>query len=198
VRDETVARNYAETLFELARSQGAEESYGEGIRGVAELLEEEPDIRLFLETPRIDPEIKKEVVRKVFGEELPRLLVNFLLVTIDKRRQRLLRAISHQYHRLLDDHLGRVHAHVVVARELDEEARDAVRDRLSRLFDKTVIPHVKVRPEILGGIIVRTGNTIYDGSLRRHMDDLRRRLLRADLPEVDGPEPEPAAAGSTS
>lgn len=198
MRDETVARNYAETLFDLARSQGEEEAYGEGIRQVAELLEEEPDFRLFMETPRIEPGAKKKVVRKVFGEALPGLLVNFLLVTIDKRRQRLLVAISRKYHELLDEHLGRVHAQVVVARELDDEGHEAVRDRLSRLFDKTVIPHVKVRPEILGGIIVRTGNTIYDGSLRRHMEDLRRRLLRADLPEVKGPESDPAPAGSTS
>ena len=183
MRDETVARNYAETLFELATRNDALEAYAEAIETVARFLEEERDFRLFLETPRIDDEDKKAVIKKAFDDVLPKLVVNFLLVTIDKRRQRLLRGISTQYHELLDAHMGREHVQVTVARPVDDETRQLITDRLSSVLGKVAIPHVRVQPEIIGGLIVRTGHTIYDGSVRRRLDGMRRALLRAEMPE---------------
>lgn len=182
MRDETVARNYAETLFALAEKDAGVEAFGEGIRAVADLIDQNPRFRLFLETPRIDDAEKKAVVRKALGGELPRLLVNFVLVTIDKRRQRLLRDIAREYHALVDEHLGRAHVAVTVARPMDEDTKALVSRRLSEMLGKQVIPHVEVKPEILGGIVVRSGDTIYDGSVRRRLNDMRRQLLRADLP----------------
>ena len=186
MRDETVAKNYAETLFELARRHDGIEAYGAGIATIAGVVEDDAKFRLFLETPRIDDEDKKAVVRRVFGEALPKHVVNFVMVTIDKRRQRLLREISRAYDLLLDDHLGREHVEVTVARQLDDATMQLISERLSSALGTKVIPHVRVKPEILGGLIVRTGNTIYDGSIRRRLDGMRRRLLGARLPAAVG------------
>ncbi|NNL30002.1 MAG: ATP synthase F1 subunit delta, partial [Gemmatimonadetes bacterium] len=138
--------------------------------------------RLFLETPRIDDDDKKDVVRRSFGDKLPRHVVNFVLVTIDKRRQRILREIATQYHALLDDRMGREHVQVSVARPVDDATRDMIAEKLSAALGKRAIPHIRVKPEIIGGLVVRTGDTIYDGSVRRRLDGMRRRLLDADLP----------------
>lgn len=181
MRDESVARSYAETLFELARRNDGLDEYGEAIDTVARLLEEEPSFRLFLETPRIDDADKKGVVVAALGQAMPRYVVNFVLVTIDKRRQRLLRQIAAQYHGLLDAFRGREHVEVTVARPVDDATRTLIADKLSSALDKEAIPHVRVRPEIIGGVVVRTGDTIYDGSVRRRLDGMRRRLLGADL-----------------
>ncbi|MGD2070560.1 MAG: ATP synthase F1 subunit delta [Gemmatimonadota bacterium] len=185
MRDETVARSYAETLFDLAERHEGAETYGEGIETVARLLDENPDARLFLETPRIDAAEKKKVLRRVFGDVLPGPLVRFLMVTVDKRRQRLIREMAREYRALMDEHLNRAHVEVTVARPLDDETTERVSARLSELLGKTAIPHVRVKPAILGGIVVRTGDTIYDGSLRRRMEGLRRQLLDTDLPEPE-------------
>lgn len=182
MRDETVARSYAETLFELADRNGAVEEYGEAMETVARVIEENEQFRLFLETPRIDDADKKDVVRRVFGEKMPKHVVNFILVTIDKRRQRLLREISTQYHALLDERMGREHVQVSVARPVDDATREMIAEKLSAALGKKAIPHIRVRPEIIGGLVVRTGDTIYDGSVRRRLDGMRRRLLDADLP----------------
>jgi F-type H+-transporting ATPase subunit delta len=187
VRDETVAKNYAETLFELARRNDGLETYGAAIATVASVIDEDSKFRLFLETPRIDDDDKKAVVRKAFNEALPAHVVNFVLVTIDKRRQRLLREISRVYDLLLDGHLGREHVEVTVARQVDEATTELISERLSSALRTKVIPHVQVKPDILGGLIVRTGNTIYDGSIRRRLDGMRRRLLGASLPAAAGP-----------
>ena len=186
MRDETVAKNYAETLFELARRNDGLETYGAAIGTVASVIDEDPKFRLFLETPRIEDDDKKAVVRKAFEGVLPKHVVNFVLVTIDKRRQRLLRDISRGYDLLLDDHLGREHVEVTVARQVDDATTQLISERLSSALGTRVIPHVHVKPEILGGLIVRTGNTIYDGSIRRRLEGMRRRLLGAKLPAVAG------------
>jgi F-type H+-transporting ATPase subunit delta len=186
VRDETVAKSYAETLFELGNRNAALDEYGVGIETVARLLDENPRFRTFLETPRIDDVDRKAVVRKAFGTAVPKNVVTFVLVTIDKRRQKLLRAIANEYHALLDAHMGREHVQVTVARPVDDATRKVIGDRLSVVLGKEAIPHVRVHPEIIGGIIVRTGDTIYDGSIRRRLEGMRRQLLQTRLSAGSG------------
>ncbi|MGD8320582.1 MAG: ATP synthase F1 subunit delta [Gemmatimonadota bacterium] len=181
MRDETVARNYAETLFALAQRNEGLGPFETGIEAVARLLDEDPRFRLFLETPRIADADKKAVVRKAFEGQVPSQLVHFLLIAIDKRRQRLLRAIAREYHALVDEHEGRVHVEVTVARQMDDATQKMLTERLSSLLSKEVIPHLRVKPGILGGVIVRTGDTIYDGSVRRRLDGMRRQLMKARL-----------------
>ncbi len=182
MRDETVARNYAETLFELASRNESIQEYGDALEMVAGFLEDDSRFRTFVETPRIDDETKKDVIRKAFHDKAPKQVINFVLITIDKRRQALLREISAEYLLLLDHHLGREHVEVTVARPLDDTTANVVSKRLSKMLGKQAIPHIRVKPEILGGIVVRTGDTIYDGSVRRRLEDLRRRLLTARIP----------------
>ena len=182
MRDETIAHSYAETLFELAERNDGLEEYGVAIETVALLIEGDRKFRLFLETPRIDDEDRKAVVRKAFGAALPKHVVNFVLVTIDKRRQRLLRIISSEYQALLDERMGREHVQVTVARTVDDSTRQVITERLSAVLGKEAVPHIRVEPEILGGLVVRTSDTIYDGSVRRRLEQMRRRLLEAQLP----------------
>ena len=182
MRDETVARNYAEPLFELARRNESIQEYGDALGMVAGLLEDDSRFRTFVETPRIDDENKKDVIRKVFRDKAPKQVINFVLITIDKRRQTLLREISAEYLLLLDDHLGREHVEVTVARPLDDTTANVVSEQLSKMLGRQAIPHIRVKPEILGGLIIRTGDMIYDGSVRRRLEGLRRRLLTVRIP----------------
>lgn len=179
MRDGTIARNYAEALLALAQRHDAVESYGEGLATVARALDENPRFRTLLETPRIDASEKKDVVLRVFGGRLPPLLINFLRVTIDKRRQRLLGTMAREYRDLVDQHQGRAHVEVTVARPLDDATVDTLGRRISGILGVEAIPHVKVSPAILGGVVLRTGDTIYDGSLRRRLESMRRQLLAA-------------------
>ena len=163
MRDETVARNYAEALLELARRREGVETFAVAVADLARVLDEDPRFRSFLETPRVDAAAKKEVIRSAFEGRVPPSLLNFLLVTVDKRRQRLLPTIARQFQLLVDERMGRTHVEVTVARPMDDAELSAITARLSRLLDRTAIPHVRVRPEILGGVVLRTGDTIYDG-----------------------------------
>jgi F-type H+-transporting ATPase subunit delta len=105
------------------------------------------------------------------------LFLNFLLVVIDKRRQNLLSDIAREYHALVEDAEGRMHVGVTVAHEPSAELHQEIRSKLSEIFGKTVVPHVNVDGRILGGIIVRHEDKVIDGSLRRRLIAMRRRLL---------------------
>jgi F-type H+-transporting ATPase subunit delta len=88
-------------------------------------------------------------------------------------------AIAHSYHDLVDAVEGRVHAAVSVAREPDDSDRALVTSHLSRALGKDVVPHFLVNPQLLGGVVVRVGDTVLDGSVRRRLATLRRRMLGA-------------------
>ena len=180
--NETIARNYAATLFKLAQKQDGLEAYARGVDTVVGLLDANPTFKTFLETPRIADQDKKALLKKVFADELPRPFLNFLQVTVDKRRQRLLSTIGEEFHALLDEHMGRTHVTVTVARELDPQSMEELARKLSSLLGSEAIPHVRVKPAILGGVHLKTGDTVYDGTLRRRIKQLRRQLVNAELP----------------
>jgi len=93
------------------------------------------------------------------------------------RRQMLIPAIAHEYRDLVDEVEGRVHASVTVAREQTKDDKSAIASQLSRSFGKDVVPHFVVNPAILGGVVVRVGDTVLDGSVRKRLAILRNRML---------------------
>ncbi len=182
MRDTTIARNYAETLFELT---ARDDAHGAAVQAFEELvatLESEPRIRAFLETPKIPAATKKAVLYGLLKDRAPTSFVNFVRVVVDQNRQRLLRVIGSEYRTLVDAAQGRLHVEVTLARRPVESQQDEIAARLSDKLGKTVVPHVRVNPNILGGVVVRFGDRVMDGSLKRQLSTLRRRMMEADLP----------------
>jgi len=181
-----IARNYAETLLALARKHGGEpavDEYGRAIDSVATLLAEEPKVRRFLESPLIEPDAKKQALQATFAGRVPELFLRFLLIVVDKRRQALLGEIAAQYHALVDEQRGVVRAEVVLAFAPDAELEREIAEALERRVGRAVLPRFHVDPTLIGGVLIRIGDRVFDGSLRRRTALLRRRLLEAPLPE---------------
>ena len=179
MREPTIAKNYAETLLELAQRSGDLRAWGDMLDSIAEAMESDRRLRTFLESPRLSAQRKNEVMQKAYGSQLPRNFLRFLQALVSHRRQMLIPEIAHAYHDLVDQVEGRVHASVTVAREADDADRDLVVTQLSRVLGKQVVPHFHVNPSILGGVIVRVGDTVLDGSVRRRLATLRSRMLAA-------------------
>jgi F-type H+-transporting ATPase subunit delta len=97
---------------------------------------------------------------------------------VKRGRQGILREIAVEYLALVDQQLNRVRASVTLARKPDEKLKRMIEDNLTRQLDKQVIAAYLVDPEILGGTIVRVGDRVLDGSVRRRMTKLRRQLLK--------------------
>ena len=176
MRTETVARNYAEVLFQLGERSGKVEFYAELMDAVAAAVEQTPRVEAILMSPRV-PKAEKARILGGALRDAPREFVLFLQALVRRGRQQILRPISVEYMNLLDQKLDRVRAGVTLARAPDEKLKRAIQDALSRQMGKQVIPAFSVDPEIMGGTIVRVGERVLDGSLRRRMTKLRRQLL---------------------
>lgn len=184
MRDPTLARNYAEALFELAERHGAHDEYLRASALLTDVLEANPRVRQFLEMPKIETRAKQRALRQALAGSVPELFVNFLLVVLAKRRQRLLPEIGREYASLLDQKLGRLHVQVTLAHQPDEQTTTRIAAELTRILGRAAIPHVRVDPAIIGGIVVRYGDRIMDGSIRRRLMSLRSRLLDVALPQT--------------
>ena len=177
MRDATIARNYADALLSLARKAEDPHGWGRMLMEVADAVQRDDRLRLFLEAPRISAEQKNQVLARAFQDRYPRLLVRYLQTLVSKGRQMLLPAIASEYFSLLDEAEGRVHAQVTLAQSPSDADRASIAAQLSRVLGKTVVPHVTVNPAILGGVVVKVGDTVMDGSVRRRLGTLRQRLV---------------------
>ncbi len=172
----TVARNYAEALFDLGEQSGNSDRYAELVDAVAGAVETTPEVQAVLMSPRVP---KSEKVR-LLGSALkgaPREFVLFLQALVKRGRQRLLREIATEYEALLDIKHNRVRAGVTLARPANEALQKDIQAALSRQLGKEVLATFHVDPEIVGGSVVRIGERIHDGSVRRRATKLRRQLL---------------------
>ena len=172
----TIARNYAEALFALGEGSGQTARYADLIDALAGAVETTPEVQGVLMSPRLPKAAKARLLGAALSDA-PREFVLFLQALVKRGRQQLLRPSAAEYLALLDIKLNRVRAGVTLARPADEALRRSIAEALSRQLGKEVLPSFSVDPEILGGSIVRVGERIHDGSLRRRLTKLRRHLL---------------------
>ena len=177
MRDTTIARNYAETLLVLAGKASDLRGWGSMLTDLADAMDANPTLRLFLESPRVGTAEKNAVLTAAFTDKMPRTFLRFLQSLVTHRRQMLIPEIAREYLDLVDAAEGRMHARVTVARETDEAGKSAIAQQLSRMFGKEVVPHLSVDPRIMGGVVVHVGDTVLDGSVRTRLMSLRRRML---------------------
>jgi F-type H+-transporting ATPase subunit delta len=179
LREPTIARNYAEALFTSAERSKQTELYADLIEGVAGAIAADEKIRVVLESPQVTKAQKQRILTEALKGKAPDPFLRFLSAVVKRSRQNLFSEISKAYLGLVDVQLNRIHASVVVARQPDTRLQKEIATQLSRVVGKTVIPHFREDPAILGGLVVRIGDSVMDGSLRRKMLVLRRKMLGA-------------------
>lgn len=176
MRDSTIARNYAEALFDLGEQGGHTDRFAELIDAVAGAVETTPEVQAVLMSPRV-PKAEKARLLGAALKGTPREFVLFLQAIVKRGRQRILREVATEYQALLDIKHNRARAGVTLARPADPALQRDIQAALSRQLGKEVLAAFHVDPEILGGTVVRIGERIHDGSVRRRMTKLRRQLL---------------------
>lgn len=177
MREPTIARNYAQALFNSGEKSGAAERYGHLLEAVAGAIGSDEKIQVVLESPRVSKPQKQRMLAKALEGRAPEPFIRFLGAVIRRGRQGIIGAIAREYLALVDLKLERVHAGVVIAREPDEKLKKEIGKRLTEILGKTVVPHYRADRAILGGLIVRVGDQVLDGSLRRKMVALKRQML---------------------
>lgn len=144
---------------------------------VDDVLGKLPKLRLAIESPRISLDQKEKLLERVAAKATPEFR-NFLKVVARKGRFEALPAIRAAAHKLYNEYSGRIAATLVTAEPISDEVRAAAAQDLSRKLGKQVQLQTRVDPEILGGIVIRVGDTVYDGSLQHQLRRVRSTAIQ--------------------
>lgn len=174
-----IAARYAKALMNLAGKANQVDPVAQGLEDVSALIAGSKELAALLDDVRVTRAAKEQVMKAVVEQaKLPALVNTFVLFVMEKRRLALLKDITQIFHRLADERLGRAQADVTVATPLAADQEKALKQDLEKLSGKTVTLHVKVDPAILGGAITRVGSTVWDGSLRNQLNQIRDSILK--------------------
>jgi F-type H+-transporting ATPase subunit delta len=176
---EIVARRYAKALIRIGQEDGKYEAYGEELKAFGQLWEASPEFRDVMENPIYPKEQRRaifEAVKEKMG--LSPIMVNFIRLLIDKRRVGYLPEIIRCYEKLSDEVAGRLRATVTSAVPLDEASLKAIQEKLEEMTGRKVLLSVQEDPRLIGGVVTKIGDILYDGSIRTQLENLKETLMK--------------------
>lgn len=178
--DGSLARRYARALVELGQEIGQTDPLGSQLGRFVQLVEQEDGL---LGSVLGNPGLTTLERRAVLDQVLERMalhahVANFLKLLVDKNRFEHLADIHRSYQEMADDLASRVRATVTTARKLDGTMSARVRETLEGTTGKRVLLEEAVDPSVLGGMVVRLGDTVYDASVRARLSSIEDALLR--------------------
>lgn len=174
--DITVARRYAQALYTEAQAQGNVEQVDEDIEMIRATMDGSRELVRLFESPVISREKKQRVFEELFAEKVQPLTLRFMNLLAEKEREAVFPAVVTAYGQLRDRELGITEAHARVAFPLDDASQEKLVAALERMTGRRVRLAVREDASILGGIVVRVGDTVYDGSVRHQLADLLEQL----------------------
>jgi F-type H+-transporting ATPase subunit delta len=170
---------YANAFADIAMAQGAPQTAVKQLADFGEAFAESAELRNFLGSPAVDTQAKHRVIEKIVARlGAGRIVRNFLFVILDRHRAYLLPEIMIAVQDVVRQRQGIAEAEVSSAVELSSAQKTELAKTLSRLTGKRIEPKYSLDPGLLGGAVARVGDTIYDGSLRSRLAEMRTRLAQ--------------------
>ena len=174
----SVSRRYARALFSIGVDRGTFEQLGQELDAVAALWTGSAELREALGNPVFKGAEKRAVLQSLLPRVAPTADVQkFVLLLLERRRLPAVANIARAYREMVDEHTGRVRAHVTSAQPLGAAELERVKQSLARRTGKQVIVETSVDPALIGGIVARVGDLVLDGSVRTQLGTLRDKLL---------------------
>jgi F-type H+-transporting ATPase subunit delta len=175
---EEIANVYARSLFEVAKEASKLDEIREQLDEIADAISEDHELQVFFFSPYFSSEEKKEGLRKFLTDVDP-ILLNFLDLLIDNHRMPVLFRTRSIFDSLWEKENDLLPVSVTSAVDLDEDTVRNIGDRIGEQTGRKVQLSSSVDPDLLGGIVVRVGNSIIDASIRNRLEQLRKQVARA-------------------
>ena len=171
----TSGKRYAQAAFELALERNELESWQEGLEKLAGLTRDE-ELMVLLENPKLSFAAKKSLLQERLGEINP-LALNLALLLVSRGRLRIASKVLQQYNVLLEVLRGVEHIEVITAVPLGDKDKEMISRRLGEGVGRKVTIDARVNPSIIGGLRVKIGDMLIDGSIRHRLEILRKNLV---------------------
>ena len=175
-----ISKRYARAFFDIAGEEKKLEQYYDELHQFSSVIAQNKDLGGFLANPIFEQEIKKKVLEKIIGKlSLSPMTINFLKLLIDKKRIDILPDIETCYRQLMDETLQKVRVTVKTAFPLSGEMQSYITSSLKKMTGRTVDVTVENDKNLLGGIVIGVGDTLYDGSIKNQLNNMRNLLGEA-------------------
>jgi F-type H+-transporting ATPase subunit delta len=172
-----LAKRYARAFFDIAVEEGKIEDYGRELAAFASLIVQNKALQEFLANPIFELKSKKNVIEELLGRtQISGRTANFLRLLVDKQRINFLGEIENAYREFMDKSLKKVRVSVKTPYPLTSELEGALKQRVAEMTGKEVEMIVEDDASLIGGLSVRVGDTMYDGSIKTQLGNIRKLL----------------------
>src|SRR3954469_1353946 len=175
---EEIARVYARSLFEVAKEQSKLDEVREQLGQFADALDGNRELSIYFFSPYFSTTEKKDGLGKLL-EGVDPVVANFLALLIENHRMPVIFRVRREYDVLWERENQRLPVTVTSAVALDEATVRSIGDAIGQQTGQQIELTADVDPDVLGGLIVRVGNSILDASIRNRLENLRRSVARA-------------------
>jgi F-type H+-transporting ATPase subunit delta len=180
-----IGKVYAEALYGAVAKTGNVETVRQELQSlVADVLKNLPKLDAVLQSPRVSHEEKVKILDTAFQGRMSKELLTFLKVVSRHGRLESLRAMQRAFEKVYNERAGRVEVIVRTAEPLTEDLRGRIANRLRQALQREPVLHVEVDPELIGGVVIRIGDTVYDGSVARQLVRLREETASSIAREI--------------
>ena len=181
---ERLADKYALAIFEIATDKTSVEGMYDQLIAVQSLLKDNSELESFVNNPLVPKASKKEVAQKVLNDGIDPMLLNFIMVLLEKNRMSLFDTICRSYKKFLNEKENIVEVKVTTARELSAEQEAEVSAKIAKMLNKKVVLSKHLDERIIGGIVIQVGDKLIDGSVVRQLKNIKRSLQSIDVREI--------------
>ena len=171
-----IVKRYSEAYVSLAKGSVGIEKAIEELRELKIILHTNPDFETFLYNPEISVSDKNQVIDKILERDFSELTRNFLKLLLDKGRMEYIVNIC-DYVRVVYSHSEGLETLLVSSYPLDLEVIQEIKDKLEKKFNRKLNLYLDINPDLLGGLQIRVGNLMIDGSVKRRLDELKEKLM---------------------
>jgi F-type H+-transporting ATPase subunit delta len=175
---EEIAAVYARSLFEVAKEQDKLDSIREQLGAFADALNDNRELQVFFFSPYFSTTEKQDGLDRAVSDADP-ILVNFLKLLIENHRMPVIFRVRRGFDELWLEVNKRLPVQVTSAVELDSTTVDQIGARIAAQTGQNIDITATVEPDILGGLVLRVGNSILDASIRNRLEQLRKQVARA-------------------
>lgn len=177
---EYLDRRYALALYKVAEEKNKVDEYLQDLREICDIIDNNKELKAVIEYPQISTKQKKRIFIDIFKGKIDEELLSFLLILIEKGRILYLREKLNQFEQINLEKKNIVIAQVKSVIEMTDEQTSTLKSKLEKMYNKTVIIKHEIDKSIIGGLYVRVGNDVIDGSIKSKLDDMRALMLKRE------------------
>ncbi|MGM0369263.1 MAG: F0F1 ATP synthase subunit delta [Bacillota bacterium] len=178
---EEIAKKYAVALFDLAKEEEDLDTILDEFSEVVTLVEENKELNQMLGHPGLDYHQKKDMLGQIFSEKLSTTLFNFLQLLIDKKREVYLTEIYNSFKQLVDEEQNKLIVAVTAPIELSAKYQTKLKDKLQSILDKEIELEIEVDSDLIGGLVLKIGDKIIDGSVQNYLQEIELDLQTLEV-----------------